>query len=56
MAALDPVALARLVPGPWGQMPLGKFPERFPMEFLVHAWDLAQATGQAVMLDQGLDE
>jgi hypothetical protein len=24
------------------------------MEILVHTWDLAQATGQAAMLDQGL--
>ena len=54
MAALDQVALARLVPGPWGQMPLGEFLERSGMEFLVHAWDLAQATGQAAVLDPGL--
>jgi uncharacterized protein (TIGR03086 family) len=54
MAALDPVALARLVPGPWRQMPLGEILERSPMEFLVHTWDLAQATGQAAVLDPGL--
>jgi uncharacterized protein (TIGR03086 family) len=54
MAALDPAALARLVPGPWGQMSLGEILERSPMEFLVHTWDLAQATGQATVLDPGL--
>jgi uncharacterized protein (TIGR03086 family) len=54
MAALDPAALVRLVPGPWGSMPLGKILERCPMEFLVHAWDLAQATGQTAVLDPGL--
>jgi uncharacterized protein (TIGR03086 family) len=53
-AALDPAALARLVPGPWGLMPLGEILERSAMEFLVHTWDLAQATGQAVLLDPGL--
>lgn len=54
MAALDPSALARLVPGPWGQMPLGEILERSAMEFLVHTWDLAQATGQVAVLDPGL--
>jgi uncharacterized protein (TIGR03086 family) len=54
MAALDPSALARLVPGPWGPMPLGEILERSPMEFLVHTWDLAQATGQAAVMDPGL--
>ena len=54
MAALDPAALARLVPGPWGQMPLGEILERSLMEFLVHTWDLAQTTGQAAVLDPGL--
>jgi uncharacterized protein (TIGR03086 family) len=55
MAVLDPVALARPVPLPWGgQMPLGEFLERCPMEILVHTWDLAQATGQLAGLDPGL--
>lgn len=54
MAALDPAALARPVPGPWGWMPLGEILERSAMEFLVHAWDLAQATGQTPALDPGL--
>jgi uncharacterized protein (TIGR03086 family) len=54
MASLDPSALARPVPLPWGTMTLGAFLERYPMEFLVHTWDLAQATGQAVRLDPGL--
>jgi uncharacterized protein (TIGR03086 family) len=54
MAALDPAALARLVPGPWGPMPLGEILERSAMEFLVHTWDLARATGQAAVLDSAL--
>jgi uncharacterized protein (TIGR03086 family) len=35
-------------------MPLGEILERGAMEFLVHTWDLAQATGQAAVLDPGL--
>jgi uncharacterized protein (TIGR03086 family) len=35
-------------------MPLGEILERSAMEFLVHSWDLAQATGQAAVLDPGL--
>lgn len=55
MAALTPAALARPVPLPWGgQTPLGEFLERYPVEILVHTWDLAQATGQAPGLDQEL--
>ena len=55
MAALDPVALPRPVLLPWGgSMPLGGFLERYPMEILVHTWDLAQAKRQAAPLDPGL--
>ncbi len=54
MAALSPAALGRLVPGPWGPMPLSELLERSSMEILVHAWDLAQATGQAVTFDPDL--
>jgi uncharacterized protein (TIGR03086 family) len=54
MAALDLPALARRVPGPWGPMPLSEILERSPMEFLVHTWDLAQATDQATVLDPDL--
>jgi hypothetical protein len=54
MAALDSAALARLVPGPWGQIPLGEILERSAMEFLVHTWGVAQAIGQVAVLDLGL--
>ncbi len=52
MAALDDAALVRMVELPWGSaMPLREFVERYPLEILVHTWDLAQATGQAVQAD-----
>jgi uncharacterized protein (TIGR03086 family) len=55
MAALDAAALARPVQLPWGgDMALREFVERYPLEILVHAWDLAQATGQAAVLDPDL--
>jgi uncharacterized protein (TIGR03086 family) len=54
-AVLSPAAMARPVQLPWGgQMPLREFLERYPLEIVVHTWDLAQATGQAAVLDPDL--
>lgn len=54
LAVLDSRALAQTVPSPTGLMPLGEFLKSCPMEFLVHTWDLAQATDLAPVLDAGL--
>jgi len=55
MAALDPAGLARPLLLPWGgQITLGEFLRRCPVEILVHTWDLARATGQPAGLDHGL--
>lgn len=50
--ALVPAALKRLVPfGGLGELPLGDYLEGYTLEPLVHAWDLARATGQPSRLD-----
>ena len=55
LAVLDAAALTRQVSLPWGaQMPLGEYVGRYPLELVVHTWDLAKATGQAVVIDQDL--
>ncbi len=57
IAALGPEVFAGSVPLPlaWGgDMPLREYIERYPLEILVHTWDLAEATGQPVVLDPEL--
>jgi uncharacterized protein (TIGR03086 family) len=55
LAVLDDAALTKQVSLPWGaQMPLGEYIGRYPLELVVHTWDLARATGQAVVIDQDL--
>ena len=55
MAALQLATLTRPVRLPWGgEMSLREFVQRYPLEIVVHAWDLAQATGQAAVLDPDL--
>jgi uncharacterized protein (TIGR03086 family) len=54
MAALNPAGLARLVPLPWGgQLPLGQFLAQYPMEILVHTWDLAQVSAIMKLSSEG---
>jgi uncharacterized protein (TIGR03086 family) len=55
MAELGPGALARTVDLPWeDDMTLREFVDRYPLEILVHTWDLAEATGQSVTLGPDL--
>ena len=55
MAELGPGALGRPVPLPWGEtMRLGQYLSRYPLEIVVHTWDLAQAAGLPVALDPEL--
>ncbi|MCQ0021422.1 hypothetical protein [Actinomadura madurae] len=54
-AALTPDALGALIPfGGLGELPLGDYLEGYLLEPLVHAWDLAVATGQPSRLDPDL--
>jgi uncharacterized protein (TIGR03086 family) len=54
-AALTPDALGALIPfGALGELPLGDYLEGYLLEPLVHAWDLAVATGQPSRLDPDL--
>ena len=53
--ALTPAALGRPIPfGELGEVPLRDFLDGYILEILVHTWDIAQATGQAVRLDPDL--
>jgi uncharacterized protein (TIGR03086 family) len=55
LAALYDEAVTRPVSLPWGaQMPLGEYVGRYPLELVVHTWDLAQATGQPIAIDPDL--
>ncbi|MFA1547032.1 TIGR03086 family metal-binding protein [Actinomadura chokoriensis] len=49
-----PGVLDRWVPLAFGGMTMREWLEQYPLELLVHTWDLARATGQAVTLDAGL--
>ncbi|MHB8669820.1 MAG: TIGR03086 family metal-binding protein [Acidimicrobiales bacterium] len=51
---LTPEALARVVPSPFGEMPLEQFLNIFMLDVLAHTWDLARATDLAVALDPEL--
>ena len=55
MAELSPEALARPVQLALGlEMTLRDWLEGYPLELLVHSWDLAEATGQSVVFDADL--
>jgi uncharacterized protein (TIGR03086 family) len=57
MAELTPAALDRRVPLAMGlEMTVREWVEQYPLELLVHTWDLARATGQRVVLPRDLVE
>ncbi len=52
---LTPRALSRPIPfGGFGELPLADYLAAYILEPLVHAWDLARATGQPARLDPDL--
>lgn len=54
-AALTAAALRRPIPfGSLGDVALRDFLDGYTLEILIHTWDIAQATGQAVRLDPDL--
>lgn len=54
-AELTPAALDRRVPLAMGiEMTVREWIEQYPLELLVHTWDLARATGQTVVLPADL--
>jgi uncharacterized protein (TIGR03086 family) len=54
MAALTPEALDRTVPLAFGDATMREWLQGYPLELLVHTWDLARATGQTVEFDADL--
>ncbi|MFB4310255.1 TIGR03086 family metal-binding protein [Actinomadura sp. GTD37] len=49
-----PGALDRRVALAFGEATVREWVEEYPLELLVHTWDLARASGQAVVLDADL--
>ena len=55
-AAAQPGALGRVIPTPFGDMPMAQFLMGTALDQLVHTWDLAKATGQDVSLSPSVVE
>jgi len=56
LATLKELDLEKIVETPFGEMPGGQFIMVPITDMIVHAWDLAKATGQNTTLDAGLAE
>jgi hypothetical protein len=50
----DPEALAQKVQTPWGHLVVDRFVGVVTVDPLIHTFDLAVATGQEVVIDEGL--